>query len=72
MNNWTTKLGKKKTDQRFNGKNLYNSYKFSNFASIMPFPIHIDILDFIFKGILIGVIASAPMGRSVCFVCSER
>ena len=28
----------------------------------LPFPFHIDILDCIIKGILIGVIASAPMG----------
>lgn len=37
----------------------------------MPFPIHIDILDFIFKGILIGVIASAPMGP-VGVLCVQR
>ena len=28
----------------------------------LAFPIEINILDFIFKGIIIGVIASAPMG----------
>ena len=38
----------------------------------MPFPIHINILDFIFKGMLIGIIASAPMGPVACFVCSAR
>lgn len=37
----------------------------------MPFPIHINILDFIFKGILIGVIASAPMGP-VGVLCVQR
>ncbi len=50
---------------------MYNSHKFSNFASIMPFPIHINILDFIFKGILIGIIASAPMGP-VGVLCVQR
>lgn len=30
----------------------------------MQFPIQIDILDFIFKGLLIGIISSARMGRS--------
>lgn len=28
----------------------------------LAFPIEINILDFIFKGIVIGVLASAPMG----------
>ena len=28
----------------------------------MPLPFHIDIVDIVFKGILIGLIASAPMG----------
>lgn len=37
----------------------------------MPFPLHISILDFIFKGILIGVIASAPMGP-VGVLCVQR
>ena len=37
----------------------------------MPFPIQIDILDFIFKGILIGIIASAPMGP-VGILCVQR
>lgn len=37
----------------------------------MPFPIHINILDFIFKGMLIGVIASAPMGP-VGVLCVQR
>ena len=35
---------------------------FRNFAPVMPIHIPINILDFIFKGMLIGVIASAPMG----------
>lgn len=37
----------------------------------MPFQIHISILDFIFKGILIGIIASAPMGP-VGVLCVQR
>ena len=37
----------------------------------MPFPIQLDILDFVFKGILIGVIASAPMGP-VGILCIQR
>ena len=37
----------------------------------MPFPIHLDILSFIFKGILIGMIASAPMGP-VGVLCVQR
>ena len=37
----------------------------------MPFPFQIDILDLIFKGILIGIIASAPMGP-VGVLCIQR
>lgn len=37
----------------------------------MPFPFHADILDLVFKGILIGVIASAPMGP-VGVLCVQR
>ena len=37
----------------------------------MPFHIHIDILNFIFKGMLIGLIASAPMGP-VGVLCVQR
>ncbi|WP_459995561.1 LysE family translocator [Prevotella dentasini] len=37
----------------------------------MPFPIQLDILDFIFKGMLIGIIASAPMGP-VGILCIQR
>ncbi len=37
----------------------------------MPFPIQFDILDFIIKGILIGLIASAPMGP-VGILCVQR
>lgn len=37
----------------------------------LAFPIEINILDFIFKGIIIGVIASAPMGP-VGILCIQR
>ncbi|EFA44891.1 translocator protein, LysE family [Hallella bergensis DSM 17361] len=45
---------------------------FCNFASnIMPFPIQIDIMELILKGMLIGIIASAPMGP-VGVLCIRR
>ena len=50
------------------------SYYFCNFAlkiTSMQFPIQLDILDFIFKGLLIGIIASAPMGP-VGILCIQR
>ena len=37
----------------------------------MPFEIHINILDTIFKGLIIGVLASAPMGP-VGILCVQR
>lgn len=37
----------------------------------IDFPIQLDILDFIFKGIAIGIIASAPMGP-VGILCIQR
>ena len=37
----------------------------------MPFQVPINILDFIFKGMLIGMIASAPMGP-VGILCVQR
>ena len=37
----------------------------------MPFHVPINILDFIFKGMLIGMIASAPMGP-VGILCVQR
>lgn len=37
----------------------------------MPFAFHIDIIDLVFKGILIGIIASAPMGP-VGILCIQR
>lgn len=37
----------------------------------MPFHIKIDILNFVFKGMLIGIIASAPMGP-VGVLCVQR
>ena len=42
-------MQKTTTAQTFRGKNLLVSPFFSNFASDMPFPIHLDILDFISK-----------------------
>lgn len=47
------------------------SHNFCNFASVMQFPIQLDILDFIFKGLLIGIMASAPMGP-VGVLCIQR
>ena len=44
---------------------------FRIFASDMPLHIPINILDFIFKGMLIGMIASAPMGP-VGILCVQR
>lgn len=46
---------------------------FCTFAACMnlTFPIEINILDFIFKGIIIGIIASAPMGP-VGILCIQR
>ena len=37
----------------------------------MPFEFHIDILDIIFKGMLIGLLVSAPMGP-VGILCVQR
>ncbi len=37
----------------------------------MPFPFHIDLLELMLKGILIGIIASAPMGP-VGILCVQR
>ena len=37
----------------------------------MQFPIQLDILDFVFKGILISLVASAPMGP-VGVLCIQR
>ena len=37
----------------------------------MPFPFHLDIVDLVFKGILIGMLASAPMGP-VGILCVQR
>lgn len=50
---------------------MSNSSKFRNFAAVMQFPIQLDILDFVFKGILIGLMASAPMGP-VGVLCIQR
>lgn len=37
----------------------------------MPFPFHINILDLLFKGVLIGILVSAPMGP-VGVLCVQR
>ena len=37
----------------------------------MQFPFHIDILDLMFKGVLIGILASAPMGPAGV-LCIQR
>lgn len=50
---------------------MFLSQKISNFAAVMPFQFHLDILDWIFKGILIGIVASAPMGP-VGVLCIQR
>lgn len=47
------------------------SFFLCNFADEMPFHMPINILDFIFKGMLIGMIASAPMGP-VGILCVQR
>lgn len=39
--------------------------------SMLPFAFHIDIVDLVLKGILIGIIASAPMGP-VGILCVQR
>ena len=41
------------------------------FADDMPFEFHIDILDMVFKGMLIGMLVSAPMGP-VGILCVQR
>ena len=56
---------------KFCSENLPISHNFCNFAFVMQFPIQIDILDFIFKGMLIGIMASAPMGP-VGVLCIQR
>lgn len=43
----------------------------SNFALVMPFVFHIDILSLVFKGMLIGIVASAPMGP-IGVLCVQR
>ena len=37
----------------------------------MPFPFHINILDLLCKGVLIGILVSAPMGP-VGVLCVQR
>ncbi len=42
-----------------------------NFACVMPIHLHLNLLEWIFKGLLIGIIASAPMGP-VGVLCVQR
>lgn len=51
--------------------NLLNPLNFCNFANAMPIVFNIDIFTTIIKGMLIGVIASAPMGP-VGVLCVQR
>ncbi len=44
---------------------------FRTFAVDMVFPIHINIVDLVLKGMLIGMVASAPMGP-VGILCVQR
>ena len=56
---------------RFNLSDYHNSPKSSTFANDMVFPIHINIVDLVLKGMLIGMVASAPMGP-VGVLCVQR
>ena len=56
---------------KFYDEKLNNSHKNRTFATVMPFPIHINIVDLVLKGMLIGMIASAPMGP-VGVLCVQR
>lgn len=51
--------------------NLLNPLNFCNFASAMPIELNVDIFTTIIKGVLIGIIASAPMGP-VGILCVQR
>ena len=51
--------------------NLHFRSLIRTFALDMAFPIHINIVDLVFKGMLIGMIASAPMGP-VGILCVQR
>ena len=52
-------------------KTVYYSHNFRNFATAMPFHVPSNILAFVFKGMLIGMIVSAPMGP-VGVLCVQR
>lgn len=56
---------------KFYMQNLLLSHFFINFANDMPIEFHIDIVDTIIKGLIIGVLASAPMGP-VGILCVQR
>ena len=56
----------------FRGKMLIFAFCMNQLNELNQlFPFQLDILDFIFKGIIIGVIASAPMGP-VGILCIQR
>lgn len=56
----------------FRGKMLIFAFCMNQLNELNQlFPFQLDILDFIFKGIVIGVIASAPMGP-VGILCIQR
>lgn len=65
------KLSKIGKSTKFYLQNLLLSHFFSNFANDMPIEFHIDIVDTIVKGLIIGVLASAPMGP-VGILCVQR
>ncbi len=52
-------------------ENFLSSLIFHTFVVTMPFTLEIDIVSIILKGILIGVLASAPMGP-VGILCVQR
>lgn len=57
--------------QSLEPQNLSNPLIFCTFANIMAFPFQLDILNLIIKGMLIGGIASAPMGP-IGILCIQR
>ena len=50
---------------------FHNFPKSCTFALDMVFPLHINIVDLVLKGMLIGMVASAPMGP-VGVLCVQR
>lgn len=64
-------MKKTSNKQSFFQRNVRDTHILCIFALDMPFPIHINIVDLVFKGMLIGMIASAPMGP-VGVLCVQR